>query len=274
MWRQIPAMADRLLLASIHDVSPRFEGEIDELLDLLRPLVGNRLAMLVVPNHWGDAPIIAGSPFATRLRSWADSGIEMMLHGYFHRDDTRHRQAADRLRARYMTSGEGEFLGLSRSDAVRRIRDGRDIVEQITGRPIAGFVAPAWLYGAGAIEALADCSVGIAEDHLKVWSPSRGNTRLAGGPVITWASRSALRLGSSLAAAALLRHARWKTLRVGVHPPDCRSPALRRSVERTLSVALRSRRAALYSDLLAGSAQLLRDFQNSSAASGSSGPAK
>ena len=42
---------DRLLLASIHDVSPRFETEVDRLRDMLTPFVGDRLAMLVVPNH-------------------------------------------------------------------------------------------------------------------------------------------------------------------------------------------------------------------------------
>ena len=55
--------ASRTLLVSIHDVSPRFEGEVDRLLDLLAPHVGERLAMLVVPNHWGDSPIVPGSPF-------------------------------------------------------------------------------------------------------------------------------------------------------------------------------------------------------------------
>ena len=32
------------------------------------------------------------------------------------------------------------------------------LIEDIIGRPIDGFVAPAWLYGPGAIEALADCA--------------------------------------------------------------------------------------------------------------------
>src|SRR6476660_6832748 len=99
-------MAKRLVLASIHDVSPRFESEVDRLTDLLRPYVGDRMAMLVVPNHWGDCPIIPGSPFAARLRAWADGGVEMFLHGYFHRDDARHARGLDRLRAAWMTAGE------------------------------------------------------------------------------------------------------------------------------------------------------------------------
>src|SRR4051812_27392006 len=161
----------RLLLASIHDVSPRFEGEVDGLLDVLEPHVGQRLAMLVVPNHWGSAPIVPGSPFATRLRSWADTGIEMFLHGFTHRDEATYDGRGDRLRAGLMTAGEGEFLGLSDDEAAERFSRGQQLLESVTGRPIAGFIAPAWLYGEGAHRALRKAGVTVTEDHLRVWSP-------------------------------------------------------------------------------------------------------
>jgi hypothetical protein len=242
-------VSDRLLLASIHDVSPRFESEIDRLLGLLAPSVGSRVALLAVPNHWGDAPIMPGSPFAGRLRRWADRGMEIFLHGYFHRDDARHGRTADRIRGRFMTAGEGEFLGLSRDEACRRIAEGRSLLEDVIGRPIDGFVAPAWLYGDEALAALTECQIPIAEDHLCVWSPANG-ARLAKGPVITWASRTRTRAASSLLAAAALRRAPMNVLRVGVHPPDCRHPALVRSIEKTLKLAARDRRPGRYSDLL------------------------
>ena len=252
-WRKSAAvtrLAERLLLASIHDVSPRFEGEVDRLIDMLRPHVGDRIAMLVVPNHWGDAPIIAGSPFAKRLRGWAEMGTEVFLHGYFHRDQAKHGAAADRLRAKFMTASEGEFLGLSREEASARIVEGRAFLEDVIGRRIDGFVAPAWLYGDGAIQALHDCEIPIAEDHFRVWSPMT-SAQLARGPVITWASRTRLRLASSLAAAAALRRTPLQVLRVGVHPPDCHHPALVRSIEATLAAARRRRRPAAYADLAA-----------------------
>jgi predicted deacetylase len=242
------ARPDRLLLASIHDVSPRFESEVDRLIDMLQPHVGDKIAMLVVPNHWGDAPIVAGSAFATRLRHWAETGIEMFLHGFTHCDETAHRGTRDRTRARLMTAGEGEFLGLSRSEAAERIRTGRTIVEQATGLPVTGFVAPAWLYGPGALEALADCAMPLAEDHMKVWSPASG-ARLASGPVITWASRTPIRLASSLLAAKALRRAPMRVMRIGVHPPDGNYPSLVRSIDRTFGIALKTRRAGRYSDL-------------------------
>ena len=241
--------AQRLLLASVHDVSPRFESEIDALVDLLRPHVGNCVAMLVVPNHWGDAPIIPGSPFARRLRDWANDGFEIFLHGYFHRDEVRHGRASDQLRSRLMTAGEGEFLGLSPAEAKSRIGQGTELLENIIGRPLDGFVAPAWLYGQGALDALAESKVKIAEDHLRVWSPATGK-QLATGPVITWASRTRTRLASSLAAAFALRRAPMRVLRVGVHPPDIRHPVLVRSIGGTLRIASRQRTAARYTDLV------------------------
>jgi predicted deacetylase len=240
-------VSDRLLLASIHDVSPRFESEIDGLRDILAPHVGERFAMLVVPNHWGDAPIVAGSPFAAKLRKWSDAGVEIFLHGFYHRDDRRH-AGTKALRANLMTAGEGEFLGLGKAEAKRRIEDGRALIEDVTGRPIAGFTAPAWLYGQEVRDALADCAIPIAESHWRVWSPAT-RAELARGPVITWASRSRARLASSLVAAAALRHSRARVLRLGVHPPDCRHRAIVSSIDKACRTAMRDRRAGRYSEL-------------------------
>lgn len=244
----MPTEPKRLLLASIHDVSPHFEPQVDQLMAEIEPFVGTRFAMLVVPNHWGTSPIRAGSPFASRLRAWADRGVEMVLHGFYHRDHLRYR-GLDRLRARYLTDREGEFLGLSRAEAARRIAIGRALIEGITGKPIAGFIAPAWLYGPGALAALSESGLGFAEDHWRVWSPPSGQV-LARGPVITWASRTPMRLRSSLAAAAVLgRIAPQQVLRIGVHPGDCRSPALLASIRKTFARASATRSPALYLDL-------------------------
>lgn len=242
-------MATRRLLASIHDVGPRFESEVDRLIEALAPHVGSRIALFVIPDHWGEFPIVPGSPFATRLRGCAESGLEIFLHGFFHRDSALHARGQDRLRARWMTAGEGEFLGLDQDTSRSRIERGRNLLEAIIGRPIAGFVAPAWLYGNGAIEALRDCGIGIAENHLQVWAPVTG-TVLSRSPVITWASRTPTRLRLSLLAAAALRRAPVRDLRIGVHPPDCREPRLLRSIENTLRIARQSRLPAAYSELL------------------------
>ncbi len=58
-----------MLLASIHDVGPRFESEVDRLVDRLETHVGRgRFAMLVVPDHWGEAPRADAPASAGTLR--------------------------------------------------------------------------------------------------------------------------------------------------------------------------------------------------------------
>jgi uncharacterized protein len=59
-----------------------------------------------------------------------------------------------------------------------------------------------------------------------------------------------MRLASSLAAAALLRHAPLEVLRVGVHPPDVRHPALVRSIGKTFKKVVQKRHPRRYSDLV------------------------
>ena len=234
------------LFASIHDVSPRFEGQVDRLLDHLAPHVGRRLAMLVVPDHWSSAPITPA--FAGRLRGWADEGIEMFVHGWTHRDDSAHAGAAAALKAKHMTAGEGEFLGLSHAEALARMRRGKALVEDITGRAATGFIAPAWLYSEGARGALADAGFALAEDHARVWRP--GGDVVARGPVITWASRTRMRQLSSLAAAAALRHVLQPTrnVRIAVHPGDTTVPALLESITTTFAAFGRHRPAG-YAEL-------------------------
>lgn len=239
------------LLASIHDVGPRFEGEVDALADRLSGhLGGPRFAMLVVPDHWGEAPIRAGSPFAGRLRAWADAGIEMFVHGWFHRDTTVHTHAKAAWKAKHMTAGEGEFLGLDRATALDRMTRGKALVEDIIGRPATGFIAPAWLYSDAARAALGEVGFAVAEDHARVWAPARADAVLARGPVITWASRSRPRQLSSLAAAAVLRRALQPmgTVRIAVHPGDTTVPALLDSIDATFG-AFRRHAPGRYADL-------------------------
>ncbi len=250
--RQDCPKGDRRLLVAIHDVSPRFEQEIDQLVELVeRHLGGQRFAMLVVPDHWGSAPIARNGAFRAKLRRHADLGVEMFVHGWFHRDDTRHSGMAG-LKARHMTAGEGEFSGLSRLEASRRMAEGRAAIEDCIGRKVAGFIAPAWLYSVGTLEALADNGFALAEDHLRVWLPE--TTRVVSrGPVVTWASRSPTRVASSIAFAALARRALTPcdTVRLAVHPGDTGNARIMASIEKTFAHFAARRTPARYADLLA-----------------------
>lgn len=246
-----PHPHERRLLLAIHDVGPRFESEVDRLRDhLAHHAPSERIALLVVPNHWGEAPITAGSAFAGRLRRWAERGADIFLHGWRHRDSSAHRTRWAHFKARQMTAGEGEFLGLDRATAGALMLRGKALLEDITGKGVTGFVAPAWLYGPGALEALADCGFALAEDHWTIWRPGSGQV-VARSPVLSWASRSPARIASSLFAARalppLLRASR--VARIAVHPGDTHVPALMASIERAVARLAGSHRIARYAEL-------------------------
>jgi len=236
------------LLASIHDVSPLFETQVDALYARLSGLLGSpRMAMLVVPNFEDQAPLSASPAYARKLRGWADAGVEMFLHGWCHRDDARKRG----FMQKHMTAGAGEFAQLPRDEATRRLVEGRKIVEDAIGRPVTGFIAPAWLYSRDSLDALRDTGFALAEDHLKVWQPTTGKV-VAHSPVITWASRTPGRVRSSLMVAAAARAAPWalRNARIAVHPGDVTVPALLDSIDATYSKFMRTHKPARYADLL------------------------
>lgn len=252
MTSRVPySLTGKRLLASIHDVGPRFEAEVDQLADLLEARLGSaRFAMLVVPDHWGQHPLALDRAFQLRLREWADRGIEMFVHGWYHRDLAEHTGLAG-IKARHMTAAEGEFLGIDEQQALARMQQGKALIEDATGQAVAGFIAPAWLYGEGAMAALRRADFDLAEDHWKVWN-ARSDEVLAKGPVITWASRTAMRTASSLAFAALARRAlpMLDTVRIAVHPGDVTKRAILTSIDATLRQFVRSHRPARYRDLL------------------------
>ncbi len=242
----------RRLLVSIHDVSPRSEGAVDALAERLERHLGHaNFAMLVIPDHWREAPVAGNAAFHARLRQWAGQGIEMFLHGWCHRDETPATHGLAGIKGRHMTAGEGEFLNLSRDVAAQRMREGKALLEDILGQPVAGFIAPAWLYGPGAMAALGDLGFALAEDHMKVWSPRSGAV-LARGPVVTWASRSPGRIRSSLWFAGLARGVLpvLPTVRVAVHPGDVTVPDLLTSIDATLARFAATHRPSRYAGLL------------------------
>jgi predicted deacetylase len=244
-------MTARRLLASIHDVTPFHAARLERLVPLVEEALGpGRYALLVVPDFHRQGLLTGDPRFARRLRGWAEAGCEIFLHGFTHVDESRHAGVAARWKASRMTAGEGEFLGLSTREAEVRILEGRDMIEQLTGRPIAGFVAPAWLYGEDSLAALAAQNIRLIEDHFRVWNP-QNSAVFARGPVVTYASRSRARIASSIlwSRLATILLARASTVRLAVHPHDVDSPRLMREIARALAAFARSHQPAAYADL-------------------------
>lgn len=241
-------MIDRKLLVSVHDATPRHFDRLRAIDEWLARRGVDSYSMLVVPNFWYEWPLASHPGFAGWLRDRASAGVEMMLHGYYHKDD---RPSSGPLRARVTTAGEGEFSSLPRDEAEERIARGRAELEAALDRPVDLFVAPAWLYSAGTHDALAALGFRIAEDQLRVWSPSERRT-LARGPVVSYASRSLGRVISSIAwsRVATIALAPQPLVRFAVHPHDLDSPALTRELDRALAILCERRTLTRYADLV------------------------
>lgn len=244
--------ASKQLIVSIHDVTPRHGERLKQIEAFLSGCgLESRYSMLVVPDFWRSAALADYPEFCAWLRTRAQAGVEMLLHGFDHRDETSHPGAMARWKAAHLTAREGEFLGLDHEEARRRLIAGRQVVESVIGGPVAGFVAPAWLYGPGAHSALRELDFAVAEDQLRVWSPRDGRI-LSRTPVVSYASRSAARVRSSLAwsrmATILLTPCR--TVRLAIHPHDFDVPALIAETRRAILAFTADRSPASYGDLI------------------------
>jgi predicted deacetylase len=245
----------RKVVISIHDVTPRHFDRVRQIVALLDELgLASRFSMLVVPDFWNDWPLAEHPDFCSWLKQQSESGVEMILHGFTHLDETDHTNLDSGWKAKHLTAGEGEFSGLGFEEAMQKLQDGETVLEKTCHIQAQGFCAPAWLYSEGALLALKTKGYAFAEDHMKVWSPLSG-AETAKGPVVSYASRSRSRILSSL---LWSRIADWllKPLpitRIAIHPHDFDIPVLEREITRMLRSQLKARTPVYYRDLVSPS---------------------
>jgi predicted deacetylase len=244
------------ILVCVHDVTPRHDERLRAIDAFLREVgVGARYSMLVVPDFWGGAPLDSHPGFVEWLRAREADGVEMALHGFTHRDTSEHAGTLASFKASTLTAREGEFLGLSREEAARRLDAGREVLGRVLRREVDGFVAPAWLYSEGARAALADRGFTWAEDHFRVWRPAerqRDEQVVLRGPVVSYASRDLRRIvGSHLwSRLSTLVLAGQSVVRFALHPHDFDVPSLRTEIRRALTSFMRTRQPIYYHELL------------------------
>jgi uncharacterized protein len=142
------------LVVSLHDVSPLTRSLCERILLDLSELGVHQVSLLIIPNHHGRAPIAESSSFQRWLMREVDEGHEPVLHGYFHR---RHKRRTDpwfsKITTEIYTAGEGEFFDLSFDLAKKSLYDGLADLAFLP-RKVIGFVAPAWLLGDAAEQAV------------------------------------------------------------------------------------------------------------------------
>ena len=225
---------------SLHDVSPASKDPLEEALSLCEA-AGARPALLVVPDFHAHSPLLDDAPFCARLRELQAAGHEIYLHGLTHQSGARYVAGAGHSRLSWLlaqqlvSNREAEMADVGPDEGRARIDEGERVL-QAAGLRIDGYVAPAWSMPAWLLPTLAERGYRFTEDHLRVYDPARG--RRAPSVVLNWATRSPVRLVSTLAWCALAKHARrWLPARIAIHPADLGFLAVRRQIEAMLAWA-------------------------------------
>ncbi|HPA50309.1 MAG TPA: hypothetical protein PLP50_01795 [Thermoanaerobaculia bacterium] len=219
----------RLLLVEIHDARPAEAETIDRLRSLAAETGAGRPALLVTPE-WGGAR--ASRRALARLVTPSDTPV---LHGLTHDAPP---SAFERLL--YGDAMGSEFARLGRQEARERIRRGRLLLGEATGRRVEWWCAPRWREPRHVRGLLAELGF---EGTLgrRALLLSSGQTHAA--PVLSFDHGTrhivvaANRLVRRLRLGPLLRSAR--IVRVALHPRDATSPSTVAEV-RNLLAALTS----------------------------------
>ena len=239
---------ERWLVVSFHDLAPHTQRPCQELLMLLADLGVPRASLLVVPRWYGMETILERPYFLRWLRSLAEAGHEICLHGLTHRAETLPRGPVSALVGRLYTAGEGELYGAGREQAEARVREGMEILAA-AGLPSRGFIAPAWLLSPAAREVLCrhDFEYTVTLRHLDLL---RQNLRIA-APTVVFSTRSFLRrsLSPLVGRARFAASRRQPILRVSVHPQDLYERGVRRALVSVLRRALADREPVTYGEL-------------------------
>jgi len=238
-------MQTSTLIVSLHDVSPLTLPKCREIVDDLRRAGVGKCSLLVIPWHHK----LVHSEDSHDLRKWlnecVDLGDEVVLHGFTHQREVMAPEGAlTRAITRHYTAGEGEFFDLPYEQARERLTDGRRVLETL-GFESAGFIAPAWLLGKEAGQAV--------WDEGFEYTTRLGNIEVAEStPFATqslvWSVRAGWRRSLSLAWNTTLfrRLKRCSVMRVGIHPPDWDFPAIRSQILGLVRSALAGRQAMTY----------------------------
>lgn len=236
----------RAFVVSIHDVSPFTRERTGQILDDLKSCGLPCVSLLVVPDHHHRGQASEDPEFSRWLASACAQGHEAVLHGYFH---LRKNRATDgpvkRLITRSYTAGEGEFLDLSKADARELLHRGKRVLEACGVTP-RGFIAPAWLLGREAEQAVQEAEFQYTTRIATVSDFVTGSVYRSRSQV--WSVRAGWRRICSLGWNALLFQQTLETplTRMGIHPPDWDHPQIRRQILHLLGKALAARRPMTY----------------------------
>ena len=236
------------IIVSLHDVAPCTHQITSAIISELSAHGVRVCSILVVPDYHHEGLFARKREFVAWLRALEADGHEIVIHGYFHeRPRQRGETLRDKFITRFYTRNEGEFYDLGYAEALRRITTARDEFRAVGLKP-HGFVAPAWLLGNEAEQAVRDSQLeyttrlrSICDLRSECTFPAR---TLVYSSHNNW--RSALSHGWN---AALFRLMKTKPLlRISIHPPDYSQPAIWKQILGFIAATRAARTATTYLD--------------------------
>ena len=244
------AAADSLVV-SLHDVAPRTQQITRTIISELSARGVRVCSILVVPDYHHEGPFAKHSEFVTWLRALEDDGHEIVIHGYFHERPAQKRETLrDKFMTRFYTQSEGEFYDLSYKEALRRITTARDEFRALGLKP-RGFIAPAWLLGNEAEQAVRDAELEyttrlrtVCDLHSESIFPAR---------TLVYSVRNNWRRALSRTwNAALFRLLKTNPLlRISIHPPDYSQPTIWKQILGFIAATKSARTPTTYQDWIA-----------------------
>lgn len=242
----MPDHPDRALVVSLHDVSPHTHAASARIIAELAVLGVAHTSLLVIPDHHRRGHFARDAAFCAWLRDMAAAGHEIVTHGYYHE---RARRAGETLVQRQITqsytAGEGEFYDLDRATARALVERGNAELCEAGLQP-RGFIAPAWLLGTDAAEALRELGVEYTTTLGTISDLTTG--RVWHSQSLVWSVRSGWRRGVSRGwnATLFFRLRDNPLLRISIHPVDCAHMAIWKQIRRLTARALVDREPVTY----------------------------
>ena len=244
------AAADSVVV-SLHDVAPSTQQITGRMISELNAYGVRVCSILVVPDYHHEGPFAKHREFVTWLRGLEADGHEVVIHGYFHeRPPQTEETLRDKFMTRFYTRNEGEFYDLGYEEALRRITKARDQFRALGLKP-RGFIAPAWLLGTEAEQAVRDAELEYTT-RLRTVCDLRSASIFPARTLVYSVHNSWRRALSRNWNAALFRLMKTKPLlRISIHPPDYSQPAIWKQILGFIAATKDARTATSYQDWIA-----------------------
>jgi len=150
-------MSQKKLIVSLHDATPKFTGELTEIVSELDRIGVSKRSILVVPNWEDQYDLRDHDKFVAWMHELKDQGNEIVHHGYNHRSDKReghYKNPFQWFMGEIFAQGTGEFQNLSYEEAFYKIEQSKQIFSELEFEDVTGFIAPSWFVNPNVEETL------------------------------------------------------------------------------------------------------------------------